>query len=149
MGMVTVDILRSDLNQSLKSKDEPKVSTLRLLLSALNYKKIEVQRELTDQDILSVIQKEVKKRKESIELFKQGKRDDLVAKEEGELQILQTYLPQQLSEEELIRLVDQAIQETNATALVQMGIVMKQVMAKAQGQADGKLVSELVKKRLS
>ena len=61
MGMVTVDILRSDLNQSLKSKDEPKVSTLRLLLSALNYKKIEVQRELTDQDILSVIQKEVKK----------------------------------------------------------------------------------------
>ncbi|HLD11921.1 MAG TPA: GatB/YqeY domain-containing protein, partial [Patescibacteria group bacterium] len=64
-------------------------------------------------------------------------------------QILQTYLPQQLSEEELIRLVDQAIQETNATALVQMGIVMKQVMAKAQGQADGKLVSELVKKRLS
>lgn len=149
MGMVTVDILRSDLNQSLKSKDEPKVSTLRLLLSALNYKKIEVQRELTDQDILSVIQKEVKKRKESIELFKQGKRDDLVAKEEAELQILQTYLPQQLSEEELIRLVDQAIQETNATALVQMGIVMKQVMAKAQGQADGKLVSELVKKRLS
>src|SRR3990167_10317843 len=149
MGMVTVDILRSDLNQSLKSKDEPKVSTLRLLLSALNYKKIEVQRELTDQDILSVIQKEVKKRKESIELFKQGKRDDLVAKEEAELQILQPYLPQQLSEEELIRLVDQAIQERNATALVQMGIVMKQVMAKAQGQADGKLVSELVKKRLS
>ena len=92
MGMVTVDILRSDLNQSLKSKDEPKVSTLRLLLSALNYKKIEVQRELTDQDILSVIQKEVKKRKESIELFKQGKRDDLVAKEEGEHQILQKQL---------------------------------------------------------
>ena|SRR3990170_907980 len=149
MGMVTVDTLRLDLNQALKRKDEPKVSTLRLFLSALNYKKIEVQRELTDQDILSVIQKEVKKRKESIEQFGLGKREDLVAKEKKELEILQTYLPQQLTDEALNALIDQAVQETNATTLAQMGVVMKHVMAKAKGQADGKLVSELVKKRLS
>ncbi|HKZ34695.1 MAG TPA: GatB/YqeY domain-containing protein [Patescibacteria group bacterium] len=149
MGMVIVDTLRLDLNQALKRKDEPKVSTLRLFLSALNYKKIEVQRELTDQDILSVIQKEVKKRKESIEQFGLGKREDLVAKEKKELEILQTYLPQQLTDEALNALIDQAVQETNATTLAQMGVVMKHVMAKAKGQADGKLVSELVKKRLS
>lgn len=133
------------------AKDELKTSVLRLLLSAINY--YEIQKggagyEASDEDVLSVIQKEVKQRKESIEQFKAGGRQDLVDKESSELKILETYLPEQMSEEEIREIVKETISEIGTTTVADMGKVMAALMPKVKGKAEGGLVSKIVKEEL-
>ncbi|MCP4373414.1 MAG: GatB/YqeY domain-containing protein, partial [Deltaproteobacteria bacterium] len=99
--------------------------------------------------VLKVISTSVKQHKESIEQFKKGGREDLVAKEQAELEILEFYLPQQLSEEEINALIKEAIEEVGATSMKDMGKIMKYIMPKTQGRADGKMINQLVKKQLS
>lgn len=144
--------LQEDLKQSMLAKEELKTSVLRMLLSAINY--YEIQKggagyEATDEDVLSVIQKEAKQRRESIEQFKQAARQDLVDKETKELEILQVYLPAQMSEDEIREIVKETIREIGATTVVDMGKVMQALMPKTKGKVDGGLVSRIVKDSLA
>ncbi len=144
--------LQEELKQSMLAKDELKTSVLRMLLSALNY--YEIQKggagyEATEEDVLTVIQKEVKQRNDSIEQFKNAGRNELAEKEEKELEILKKYLPEQLSEEDVKSLVDEAIKQTGASTMQDMGKVMGYLSAKIKGKADGGFVSRLVKEKLS
>jgi len=132
----------------MKAKDTAKVSTLRLLISEIKNKEIDKRGELTDDEILAVIQKAVKQRKESIEQYEKAGRSDLVEKEKKELEILEAYLPQPLSEEELEAIIDEAIKEAQATSVKDMGKVMKIVMPKVRGRADGKIVNQKVREKL-
>lgn len=143
---------QEELKQAMLARDELQKSVLRMLLSAINY--YEIQKggagyEATDEDVTSVIQKEVKQRKDSIEQFKAGGRQDLVDKEIKELEILQTYLPEQIAEEEIRQIVKETISEVGATTIADMGKVMSAVMPKLKGKADGRLVSQMVKNELS
>lgn len=149
---MTKQQFQEQLKQSMLAKDELKTSVLRLLLSAINY--YEIQKggagyTATDEDVLAVIQKEVKQRRDSIEQYKAGSRQDLADKEQQELEILQTFLPAQMSEEEIKKLVIEAIKETGAASMSDMGKVMAALMPKVKGKADGGLVSKIVKEELS
>ena len=139
----------NDLRQALKNRDAARVSTLRFLKAALQNAGIEKRGELKDEDVISVIKKQVKQRKESIEEFKKGNRADLVEKETKELEILQGYLPAEINPKELAAIIKAVIAETNALSLKDMGKVIKEVMAKTRGSADGKAVSAMVKEELS
>ena len=141
--------LNEKLKEALKSGDKVKISTIRLVINEIKNKKIaEKTEELDDEKIVAIIQKKARQHKESIEQFKKAGRDDLVKKESEELAILEEYLPEQISEEELEKIVSESITQTGATSMKDMGTVMKDVMARTQGQADGKVISEIVKKKL-
>ncbi|MBI2039787.1 GatB/YqeY domain-containing protein [Candidatus Microgenomates bacterium] len=144
-----IDQLQSDLKQAQLDRDEVKVVTLRLLLSEIHNLEIQKGGNLTDQDAIQVAQREVKKRKEAAEGFRQGGREDQAQKEEAEEKILQAYMPAQLSNEELTKLVQDSINELGAKSLDDMGRVMGLVMGKVAGRADGSVVSNIVKERLS
>lgn len=141
--------LKVDLNEALKARDEIRVSVLRFLLSAIHNQEIQKQQELSDEEVIAVIQKQVKERRESIEAFQKGGRKDLVGKEEAELDILSKYLPQQLSEEEVKNLVTEVIRETDAGSPADFGRVMGTVMGKVKGRAGGELIAKFVKEQLS
>lgn len=142
--------LREDLKSAMISKDEVKVSTLRLLLSELTYAKVAKKVEtLSDEDIISVIQKAVKQRKESITSYKAGDREDLAVKEEAELAILETYLPEQISDEELTKIVDESITKTGASSMGDMGKVIGMVMGQVGQKVEGARVSALIKQKLT
>jgi uncharacterized protein YqeY len=138
-----------DLVKALKAGEKVKATVLRGLKSDFKYKKIDLGRELTDEDCIGVLSTVAKKIKDSIEQFEKGGREDLVEKEENELEIVQAYLPQQLGEEELRKIIEETIKETGATSPQQMGLVMKAVMPKTKGRADGKLVSKLTTELLA
>lgn len=150
-----VDRVQDDLKNALISRDAIKVSTLRLLLSEILNFRIALRAslgqasELSDADVVSVVQKEVKKRKEAVEGFRAGQREDKALKEQAEMQILQGYLPAQLSNDQLQKLVEDSINEVGAKSLADMGKVMGVVMGKVQGRVDGATVSSLVKEKLS
>lgn len=144
--------LQEELRQSMLAKDTLKTSVLRMLLSAINY--YEIQKggagyEATDEDVLSVIQKEVRQHKDSIEQFQKAGRQELVDKETKELELLQKYLPKQISEGEVSNLVKEAIKQTGATGVKDIGKVMGALMPKLKGKADGGIVSKIVKEQLS
>ena len=142
--------LREDLKQAQLSKDELKVATLRLLISEITYAKVAKKvEELSDEEVISVIQKAVKQRKESIESFTKGGREDLASKEQDELSVLETYLPEQISDEELTKIVDEAITNTSASSMGDMGKVIGMVMGKVGQKVEGARVSSLVKEKLS
>lgn len=131
------------------AKDADRTGTLRMLKSAIGYAQIEKKTEnLSDSDLLAVVQREAKKRRDSIEEFERGGRAELAAKERIELKVLEEFLPKQLSPEELETLVRAAIAETGAMSKKDMGVVMKAAQAKAAGRADGKTLSGLVGKLL-
>ncbi|TSC88292.1 MAG: hypothetical protein G01um10147_197 [Microgenomates group bacterium Gr01-1014_7] len=144
-----LDQIQEDLKQAQLARDGVKVSTLRLLLSEIKNAEIQKGGPLSDEDIVSVTQREVKKRKEAAAGFRQGGREEQAQKEEAELKILEGYLPAQISDEELIGVVSQAITEVGASSLADMGKVMGAVMGKVQGRADGIRVSNIVKEKLS
>lgn len=144
-----MDEILSQLKQAQLDRDEIKVSTLRLLLSEIKNTEIQKQQPLTEQEIIAVVQKGIKQRKEASEGFKQGGREDAAEKEEAELKILETFLPSQLSNEELTKLVEEAITETGAKNIQDMGRVIGLVMGKVAGKADGARVSTLVKEKLT
>jgi uncharacterized protein YqeY len=143
------DKLREELKQAQLAKNEVKVATLRLLISEMTYAKVAKSVEkLSDEDIISVIQKEAKKRKESIESFEKGGRPELAKKEQAELEILQSYLPEQISDEELTKIVMESITNTGASSMADMGKVIGMVMGKVGAKAEGARVSGLVKSKL-
>jgi len=141
--------IENDLKDALKAKDAEKVSTLRFLKSAIQNLSIEKKGKIKDEDVIGVIKKQVKQRKDSIDGFKKGGRQDLVDKETKELEILKIYLPEELKPEELLAIVKEVISETGASTQKDMGKVMKAVMERSKGKADGKTVSMLVNKELS
>ncbi len=140
--------IMADMKEAMKAKDAAKVSTLRLLLSEIKNREIDKRGELTDDEVIAVIQKAVKQRKESIEQYEKAGRSELVEKEKKELEILEAYLPQPLTEEELDALIDETIKEVGATSIKDMGKVMKAIMPKVRGRADGKLVNQKVREKL-
>lgn len=149
---MTKQELQEDLKQAMLARDEAKKSTLRMLLSAINY--YEIQKggagyEATPEDVLAVIQKEAKQHKDSIAQFSAANRPELVEKETHELKLLEAYLPEQMGEEQIQTLVDEAIAQTGATGPADIGKVMGALMPKTKGKADGALVSKIVKERLS
>ena len=141
--------LVEEMKQAMKSNDKAKLSTIRMIRSAVKNKEIDQRKPLDDEAILRVIQGMVKKSEESIEQFKAGGRMDLVEKETKEIEIMKSYLPQPLSREEVLKVIDQTIEETQASSLKDLGKVMKTVMPKLGGKVDGTLVNQLVKERLS
>ncbi|MBI2074321.1 MAG: GatB/YqeY domain-containing protein [Candidatus Levybacteria bacterium] len=145
-------LFQEELKKAMLARDGLKTSVLRMLLSAINYYEINkggAGYEATDEDVTSVIEKEVKQRRDSIEQFKAGGRQDLVNKETAELKLLDTYLPEQMSNEEIKKLVIEAIKVTCATSIQDMGKVMGALMPKVKGKADGSLVSKIVKEELT
>jgi len=149
---MTKQQLKDDLKQAMLAKDTAKTSVLRMIISALGYYEIQkggANYEATDEDVLVVIQKDAKQRKDSIEQFQAGGRDDLVAKETKELAILQAYLPEEMGEDEIRKLVSDAISQTGAATPADMGKVMGALMPKTKGKADGALVSKIVREELA
>lgn len=142
------DSITQKIAEAMKARDEIRLSTLRLLLSAINYEKIAKQHNLSEEEELVVVRKEAKKRKDAIEAYEKAGAKERAEKEKKELLILEEYLPAQISEEELTKIVDEAINELGAKTVADMGRVMGAAMGKAAGRADGTKVSELVKKRL-
>lgn len=147
--MQLYDDILLDLRKSIKEQDKARLSVLRGLKSAIKNKQIELREELTDDQIRGVISSEIKKSKEAIEKFGQGSRQDLVEKEEAELGILFGYLPPQLSTEEIKGVVSQAIEEISASSAKDLGRVMKSVMPKLAGKADGREVNRIARELLS
>lgn len=141
--------LLEEMKLAMKSNDKLRLSTIRMMRSALKNKEIELRRKLEDEEVAKVIQAMVRKGEESVEQFQTGGRMDLVDKEKKEIEILKSFLPQPLSQEEILKIIDQSIQETQASSLKDIGKVMKSVIPKIGGKADGKLINQLVKERLS
>jgi len=142
--------IEKDFTDALKARDERRLSALRLFKTDLKKREVSGQKkEMTDAEAMEVLSSLAKQRRESIRLFQEGQRQDLVAKEEAELNILLAYLPRPLSPSELEGLIDQTVAEVQATGPKDQGKVMKAVMGKVTGQADGKAVSEIVKQKLS
>ena len=140
--------IANDMRDAMKAREQLRVATLRMLMAAVKNTEVEKLHELSDDEVLEVIAREAKRRRESIEAFDKGGRTDLVEKEGGELAVLEAYLPAKLSDEELAAMVDEAIVETGASSPKQMGEVMKALMPKVRGRADGAQVSALVKSKL-
>lgn len=139
------DAIDQDLTQAMKAKQQDKVSVLRMVKAAFMNYKIEKKREkLEDPEALEILQRQVKQRKESLESFQKAGRTDLAQKEEKELGILQTYLPKQLSDAEIIQLVQKAVQTTGVKVKADAGRVMKELMPAVKGRADGKRINDIV-----
>jgi len=149
--MTLSERIDSDLKEAMRAKDTTKLGVLRMLKSALKYSAIEksgTDAQLDDAEAVQVIRKQVKQRQDSIESFEKGGRPELAAKEKDEVVILQSYLPQGLSADELTKIVGETIRELGATSKAQMGAVMKALQTKVAGRADGKTLSQEVQRQL-
>ena len=143
------DRLSEDLKRAMKDKDQLRMDVIRMMKAAILNKELELKKELDDAEMSRVMTTLVKQRRESVEQYQKANRTDLASKELKEIEIIQNYLPQAVSQETIIRLVDAVIQETGAKTLKDMGPVMKALMAKLTGQTvDGKYLSELVRAKL-
>ena len=140
--------LDDDLKAGMKSSDSLKTSVLRMVKAAIKNKQVEKRKELSDEEIISVISTLTKQRRESIDLFSKGGREDLAEKERQELAILQLYLPGQLSPEDLDRIIMEAISESSAEGVKDIGKIMRLIMPRVQGAADGKVVNQRVRELL-
>ena len=143
------DRIVSDMKDAMRAKDAVRLESIRLLRAAIQRREVDERVDLTDQDVVSVVQKMVKQGKDSIALFEQGGREDLVQKEAATLAVLETYLPEQLDEEALLVLIEKAISESGAKTVRDMGKVMGLLKPQVQGQADMGVVSGLIKQKLS
>lgn len=149
--MSLLEKIQADLRQALKDSDAAGRDTVRLLLAQLKNRAIELAKDmldLADNEVIPVIKKEIKKRKDSIVAFSAGQRDDLVAKETKEIEILNKYVPMEMNEEEINKIIIAVVEELGGKEKVNFGQVMKVVVARTAGRSDNKLVSELVKKYL-
>jgi hypothetical protein len=140
--------LNEDLKNAMRSGDKLRLETIRSLKTMLKNAQIEKMRELTDDEVLQLLNSAAKRRKESIEQFRNSGREDRAAEEEKELAIIQAYLPAQLDESEIEKIVVETIAEVNATSPKDMGKVMGAIMPKVKGRADGKLIQQIVKSKL-
>lgn len=142
-----LDAIKSDLRVAMKDGDKDKLSCLRMIISAVKYKEVALKNDLDDQEVIKVLRSQIKQSAESYEQYRQGGRDDLAEKEQAGISILKSYLPKELGEEEISSMVKQIITEIGATKK-DFGKVMKLVMAKVAGQAEGKTVNSIVSKLL-
>jgi uncharacterized protein YqeY len=147
--MTLKEQLDSAMKQAMKARDDLRLSAVRMIRSAVKNREIELKQELDDQGVIEIISTLVKQRRESIRLYQEGNRQDLVEKEESELAILLGFLPAQMDAAEIEELVARIIKETTAHGIKDMGKVMKTLTPMTTGRADGKTVSEIVKKQLS
>ena len=146
--MELMDQLESDLAEAMKLRDEVRITTLRLLKSAMKNYQIELGHDLTMQEALSVLQKEAKKHQDSIDQYEKASRDDLANDEKAELEVIKDYLPEQMSTEEVTKAVDEAIKETGASGPADMGKVIGLVRQKTDGKADGAMIAQIAKSKL-
>lgn len=147
--MKLVEQIDTEIIKALKSGEKVKLTVLRSLKSDFKYRQIDGGKELTDELAVEVITRAAKRRRESIEQFRAGQREDLATKEEIELEIISHYLPSQLGEDEVRSLVAAAVSESGASSAKEIGLVMKLLMPKVKGKADGKLVNKLVLEKLA
>lgn len=142
--------ITNDIKEAMKSKDTLRLQTLRMLKGSIDLERINKKLEkVSDEDIIVIIGKQIKTRKESIVEFEKGNRQDLIDQTNEEIKILSSYMPEQLSEEEIIDIIDNIIKEVNATSIKDMGSVMKEASSKLKGKADMSLVSSIIKNKLS
>jgi len=141
--------LNADLKEAMKSKDSIRKNVISLIRSSVKQVEIDEQRNCTDEDVSKIIVRQLKQRKDALESFRQAQRNDLVNQTNTEIDVLESYLPQPLSPEEMEELVDQAITETGAHSMKEMGVVMSKVMSRVQGRADGNTLKQLVQRKLS
>ena len=147
--MSLIGRLEDDLKQAMLARDNARRDALRLILASLRSAEKDLQRPLSDEEELQVLQRERKRRHEAADAFRGGGREEQAQKEEGELAVLEEFMPSPLSEEELEQIVDDAIAENGATSLRDMGRVMADVMPQVAGRADGSAVSQLVREKLA
>ena len=141
--------IQDDMKSAMKAGDKDRLAIVRLILAAIKQVEVDERRELSDEDVLNVLNKMVKQRRDSVTQYTDGGRQDLADKEASEIEVLELYLPEQLSADEMAALVDAVIAETGAESMRDMGKVMGAVKARAQGQADMGAVGTLVKQRLN
>ena len=137
-----------DVKDAMRAKDKPRLATLRLITATLKQQEIDERIELNDAQVLALLDKMCKQRRESISQFEKAGRDDLIAQEVSELELIQTYLPEQLSEDEIVALIDEVMAATGAASIKDMGKVMGQLKPKLQGRADMGAVSAMIKAKL-
>jgi uncharacterized protein len=148
--MTLKDKITSDMTAAMKAKDADRTSTLRMVKAAIMHREKEGAGDLTDEDVMKLLRSQVKQRRDSVEQYQKAGRQDLVDKETAEIAVIESYLPQAASAAEIEQAVSDAMAETGATSMKDMGAVMKSAMAKLAGKnADGRLVSETVKQRLA
>jgi uncharacterized protein YqeY len=148
--MTLQEKIQSHLADAMRSKDQLRLSVLRMMKSAVKNKEVDKMKALEEGEVLAVLNTMVKQRKDSVEQFRKGGREELAQKEEAEIKIIEEYLPAAASDEDIQRAVEEAIQETGAASMKDMGKVMKATMARLAGKsADGSRVSQLVKEKLS
>ena len=143
--------LQADLTEAIRARDEVKSGTIRMLLAAITNEEVagKAAKVLVDAEIITVLSREAKKRREAVEAYTQAKRDDLANKEKAEAAVITLYLPEQLNEDQIKQMITEAIAKTNAAGPAGMGLVMKELQPKIAGKADGGLVSTLVKAALA
>ena len=147
-GATLKEQVQEEIKDALRGGEKVKLGALRFLMASVKNREIELRRELTDDEFREVVGREVKRRNESIEAYEDAGRDDLVKKETEERQVLQDYMPQQLSDAEVDALVAEAIEQTGATSVKELGRVMGYVMGKAKGRVDGSVVQQKARARL-
>ncbi|SDY30819.1 hypothetical protein SAMN05192546_101276 [Tindallia californiensis] len=142
------DLLAEDLKTAMKNKELTRKNVITMIRSSVKQIEVDERKDLLDDDVIQIIVKQIKQRKDALESFRNGGRNDLVEQTEAEISILETYLPEPLSEEELHLIIQKAIDETGAQSMKDMGSVMSIVKKETQGKADGKVVSQLVRQKL-
>lgn len=147
--MSLVEKINEDMKLAMKSQDKEKLSVIRMIKSAIQLAKIELKHELSDEEVVDVVAKQIKMRKDSIDEFLKAGRDDLVLQNRKEIDILNIYMPEQLSSDEVIKIIDEVFKVVNPTSPKQMGLIMKEVNPKVRGKFDMGEVSKLIKDRLS
>ena len=147
--MTIKEKLKADMIAAMKSKEKERLDTIRFVQAAVKRVEVDTRKDLDDAALIGILSNLSKQRKDSIEQFRKGGREDLATKEEAELKILQSYMPEQMSASELEAIVVAAIQESGAQTPREMGVVMKLVMAKTAGRAEGSAISDMVKKKLT
>lgn len=146
--MSLLETLNEDMKTAMKAKDKPTLSVVRMLKSAVMNEKINLGHDLTNDEEVAVLSRELKQRKDSVREFEKGNRDDLVADTKAEIEVVEKYLPAQLSEADVKKIITETVSEVGAQSMADFGKVMSSVMPKLKGQADGKLVNQTVKQLL-
>jgi len=148
MHMSLKDQLAEDLKTAMKNKELTRKNVITMIRSSVKQIEVDERKDLSDHDVIKIIMKQVKQRKDALESFQIGGREDLVEQTKEEISFLESYLPTPLTEEELSQLIQKAIDETGANSIKEMGVVMNKVMADSEGKADGKIVSQMVRQKL-
>jgi hypothetical protein len=143
------DRIQQDVKDAMRARDKERLAAIRLITAAIKQREVDERIELNDDQVLRVLDRMCKQRRESIAQFEKAGRDDLIAREQGELDIIQGYLPRQLDDDEIAALIDAAVSDTGASSIKDMGKVMGQLKPRLQGRADMSAVSAMIKSRLS